>query len=299
MNLPHVVDSTMLSTYRSCPRKFFFQYVLKAKGDDESVHLHAGAAWADAMEATRLAFFDQGCSAGTAEDIGLAVLKDSWSDPLKYASETKNLKRMTEAFEYYHTQAFPLEDEHAVPARAESGELMVEHGFSVPLGVCHPDGQPFIFVGRADCVVQYAGGLWLLDDKTTGGSLGSNWSAQWARRAQFSGYVWALREEGVRIDGVLVRGLAIQKTQFKHQEVISPRAQHQIAEWLEQTTHCLEDIKSQFGTMQWRASLGESCTDYGKECAYMQACLSPHMRDVVDAMPKARWDPIRRIVETA
>ena len=296
MQLPYIIDSTMLSTYRSCPRKFWAQYVVNAKGEDESVHLHAGAAWASAMEATRLAYFDQGASAGTAEDIGKAVLASEWGDPLQFASETKNLRRMTEAFDYYHEQAFPLEDEHAPPEKI-GGQLMVECSFAVPLGLRHPDGEEFIFVGRADCVVQHAGGLWLLDDKTTGGRLGSNWESQWKRRGQFSGYVWALRQQGIDIDGVLVRGIAIQKTQFKHQEVVSPRADHQVDEWLEQTHMNLKDICHQFEYDNWRASLGESCTNYGKECAYMDACLAPNTRDVIEAMPRVRWNPQLRVQE--
>jgi PD-(D/E)XK nuclease superfamily len=297
MNLPVILDSTMLSTYRSCPRKFWAQYVVNARGEDESVHLHAGAAWADAMEATRIAFFQYGETASSAEDTGKAVLRESWGDPLKFAAETKNLKRMTEAFDYYHTQGFPLEDEHAPPASI-GGKLMVECSFAVPLGLRHPSGEEFIFVGRADCIVQHAGGLWLLDDKTTGGSLGSNWESQWKRRGQFSGYVWALRQQGIDIDGVLVRGLAIQKTQFKHQEVVSPRHEFQVDEWVEQTALNVADMIEQWTSDRWRASLGESCTNYGKECAFMSACLSPHMRDSILAMPRARWNPTTRVVET-
>ena len=43
---PHAVDSTMLATFRSCPQKFFRQYVEHWKPKAESVHLVAGGAFA-------------------------------------------------------------------------------------------------------------------------------------------------------------------------------------------------------------------------------------------------------------
>ncbi len=45
-----VLDSTKLTTYMTCPRKFFYQYVLGWKSDYPSNHLVFGSAWHIAME---------------------------------------------------------------------------------------------------------------------------------------------------------------------------------------------------------------------------------------------------------
>ena len=59
---PHAVDSTMLATFRSCPQKFFRQYVEHWKPKAESVHLVAGGAFASGIEAARRAFYEKGVS---------------------------------------------------------------------------------------------------------------------------------------------------------------------------------------------------------------------------------------------
>lgn len=51
---PHAIDSTMLATFRSCPQKFFRQYIQHWKPKTESVHLIAGGAFAAGIEAARL-----------------------------------------------------------------------------------------------------------------------------------------------------------------------------------------------------------------------------------------------------
>ena len=59
---PHAVDSTMLATFRSCPQKFFRQYVEHWKPKAESVYLVAGGAFASGIEAARRAFYEKGAS---------------------------------------------------------------------------------------------------------------------------------------------------------------------------------------------------------------------------------------------
>ena len=48
---PLAVDSTMLGTFRSCPQKLYRQYLQHWKPRGESVHLVAGGAFAEGIEA--------------------------------------------------------------------------------------------------------------------------------------------------------------------------------------------------------------------------------------------------------
>ena len=77
---PHAVDSTMLATFRSCPQKFFRQYVQHWKPKAESVHLVAGGAFASGIEVARRAFYEQGMPAQDSETLGLQALIEHYGD---------------------------------------------------------------------------------------------------------------------------------------------------------------------------------------------------------------------------
>src|SRR5574343_1048695 len=49
---PEVLDSTMLSDFRACPRQFYYGYIRRLRGKP-SIHLHAGGAYAAGLEAAR------------------------------------------------------------------------------------------------------------------------------------------------------------------------------------------------------------------------------------------------------
>ena len=57
MPFPSVLDSTIISSFRSCPTRFRLEYIENFKPRSVSIHLHAGAAYAAALEAGRKAFF--------------------------------------------------------------------------------------------------------------------------------------------------------------------------------------------------------------------------------------------------
>ena len=83
MNRPHfpvAIDSTLLGTYRSCPHKAFRQYIEHWKPAAESVHLIAGGAFADGIEAARRAFYEDALSPQDAVALGLRALVEKYGD---------------------------------------------------------------------------------------------------------------------------------------------------------------------------------------------------------------------------
>ena len=58
--LPASIDSSMLNTYRSCKKKFYYNYLLNLHPPGRSVHLVAGAAFADAIDAARKYAYSNG-----------------------------------------------------------------------------------------------------------------------------------------------------------------------------------------------------------------------------------------------
>lgn len=147
---PHAIDSTMLATFRSCPQKFFRQYVQHWKPKAESVHLVAGGAFASGIEAARLAFYEHGKPALDAEAAGLQALIEHYGDFECPPDSAKSLERTCGALEFYF-QNYPLGDDGMEPVLMPGGKRGIEFSFAEPLPFAHPvTGDPILYTGRAD-----------------------------------------------------------------------------------------------------------------------------------------------------
>jgi len=173
-SFPEVIDSTLLSSFRSCPHKANLAYFQHYKPKVQSIHLHAGKAYAAGLEAARVAFFQEGHSEEDAKALGLKKLIEEYGDFDCPPDSAKSLERMCGALEYYFS-VWPLSTDKAVPITLPSGKRGVEFSFIEPLEINHPEtGNPLLYSGRMDTVVNYAGGIFGEDDKTTS-QLGAKW----------------------------------------------------------------------------------------------------------------------------
>jgi hypothetical protein len=59
-------------------------------------------------------------------------------------------------------------------------------------------------------------------------------------RSQFTGYVWAANQYGIKAAGTIVRGVSILKTKYDTQQAITYRAPHEVARWEDQTCRDIE-----------------------------------------------------------
>jgi len=291
---PEVVDSSMLASFRACPQRFYMEYIQHWKPRTESVHLVAGKAFAAGLEALRLSFFQDGSSTEEALAQGAAALIRAYGDFECPADSPKSLERMLGALEYY-TEAFPLTDEPAPPAKLQGGKLGIEFSFAEPIHeVLHPEtGSPLLYCGRMDQIVEYAGALYGEDDKTTG-QLGASWSRQWDLRSQFTSYCWGGRRANLPLQGFLVRGIAILKTKWDHAQAITYRPEWMVDRWYQQTVTDLLRMLRAWETGQWDYNLDHSCNEYGG-CVFRQICLSDRPETWLQAnFERRRWDPVTR-----
>ena len=199
---PPTVDSTILSTFRACPQKFFRQYVEHWKPRAQSVHLIAGGAFASGIEAAREAFYVKGLPPADAEASGLTALIRHYGDFQCPADSAKSLERMCGALEFYFSM-YPLGADGATPIVFADGRHGIEFSFAEPLDTVHPvTGDPILYTGRSDMIASRAGGTYVYDEKTTS-SLGGQWARQWEMRSQFTGYIWAAAQQGIKINGAM------------------------------------------------------------------------------------------------
>jgi hypothetical protein len=286
----------MLSDFRACPTKFRRTYLEHWKTQGRNVHLHAGGAFAHALEAARKAFYNEGLDKPTAEARGLKALLEYWGDYEAPADSPKSLQGMAGALEYYY-EAFPFTSDPAVPIQGAGGKA-IEFSFVLPLEIAHPvTGQPLLFSGRADWIAHFLDGIFIFDEKTTS-ALGGQWAKQWELRAQFSAYTWAARQMGIKADGMVVRGIAIRKTGYDHAQHITYRADWEIDRWYHETHKLLLRMIQQWDSGDWDYNIDHACADYGG-CVFQQVCRSPQPEGWLTMnFIRSRWDPVTR-VETA
>lgn len=291
---PPVLDATMLAAMR-CPRKFHLAHVQRwtSHGNDKSIHLVAGAAFAKGLEVARLAYIN-GQDPERCLELGTNALIEEYGDAECPETESKTLDRMVGALEYYFSE-YPLEDD---PARIAiiAGIPAVEWRFALPLPFNNPDtGQPLLYCGRTDMLCEFAGGLYTEDDKTTK-ALGAKWANQWELRSQFVGYAWAGRELGLKLQGTLVRGVSILKTKYETAQAIVNQPDWKIDEWVDHRDHLISQAIANYQSGWWEPALDDTCNEYGG-CTFKPVCsVAPERRInwLTTNYEESTWNPLSR-----
>jgi PD-(D/E)XK nuclease superfamily protein len=300
MNFPLALDSTMISAFRSCPQKFFREYLEHWKPKEPSVPLHAGSAYAKGLEVARRAYYEQGHSIQDAEALGLEALIKAYGD-FDPGDSPKSLGRMAGALEFYFSQ-YPLDQDAATPLLLGPGERRaIEFSFAIPLPIPHPEtGDPILYCGRCDMLVDFANGLYGLDDKTTS-SLGPQWAKQWQLRSQFIGYCWSAGQAGIDLSGFLIRGVSILKTKYDTQQAMINISPFLIERWYKQLLTDINQMLEMWWTFNnsgdssaFNFNLDHACTEYGG-CPFVRVCGSPNPQNWLPmSFTKRIWNPLTR-----
>ena len=319
---PSEINASLIAAFRSCPYKAFLDFFAHWKPKTSSVHLHAGASFAKALEVARTAFYVGEYHIPTvtvsADAEGKQVLNVEWAVETRWpgdaamsvqaglqamiasygdfecpADSAKSLQRMCGAYEFYFDQ-YPLETDAASPITLPSGKRGIEFSFAEPIDDTHPEtGDPLIYVGRMDMIVDFAGGVYGEDDKTTS-QLGASWGKQWDLRSQFTGYCWGAQQVGFPLTGFLVRGVSILKTKYETQQAITYRPQWMIDRWYEQLLRDIKRMKEMWASGVWDMSLDHACAEYGG-CQYRTICLAEDQQPWLEAgFERRKWDPVAR-----
>lgn len=299
-DFPSIWDSSILNEFKECPEKFSKGTIHWWKPKTHSVHLHAGAAFAHGVERARRAFYEESLDAETSVASGLQALLSFYGDFAYPEDSAKTPERMAGALEYYFDN-YPLLKGESDPIVLPGGKLGIEFGFVEPLEICHPaTGDPILYSGRMDAILNYAGSILLTDEKTTS-SLGATWSRQWDLRGQFTGYAWGCHRNGIRVDGALIRGVSILKTKYETQQAITYRPEWQISRWFTEANEWIEEAAKMWLRGRFRHNLGETCSSFGG-CAFKQACQSQEEKPWLETYFEQRhWNPVLRtetLVET-
>ena len=317
---PDYLDSSMLAHFKACPQKFFLEYIQDWKPKEPSVHLHAGGAFARGLEVTRKAFytgerivgevippepgqpmklygdnvrwtstFGPRASREEAISLGLMALSAFYGD--FETSIAKTHERMLGAFEYYW-ENYALNDDDAYPILLPGDKRAIEFSFAEPIPINNPvTGNPLIYAGRMDAIINYGGSILVCDEKTTT-SLGPTWSKKWDLRGQFMGYMWAAERAGIKTQGALVRGVSILKTEYQTQQAIPMWQPWLIANWYEETLDIIEHLVRCYQTGRWPHVYDEACAGFG-QCTFADVCKWQDKSAQLNTYyERRRWNPV-------
>lgn len=290
---PDALDSSILADFKSCAQLAKKRHIDSWRPKEGSVHLHAGGSFAKGLEVARTAFYVEGLSADDSIAKGMGALLAAYGSFECPADSAKSVERTAGAFEFYFDN-YPLSHDAGFPILLPGGKRGIEFNFVHPLPIDHPiTGHPLLYCGRMDAILNYSGGVFLCDEKTTT-SLGATWSRKWDLRSQFTGYCWGARESGIKVDGVIVRGVSILKTKYETAEAISYRPEWQVDRWYIQLLSWITAMVHCWKTEEWKHNLDNACEDFGG-CSFKQVCASQDETPWLETYFEQRqWDPITR-----
>jgi hypothetical protein len=292
-SFPDVLDSSILST-ASCPTKFLYQYCLNLSPSVKSVHLHAGGAFAHAVEQVRKSFYLQNEPLDRSLYNGWKALIDYWGTyddvPLEGSGSYKDFINISAAlFDYFRN--YDPQTDHIQPYRKHDGSPAVEFTFSIPLPINHPEsGMPLIYAGRCDMIGIYQGSICVVDEKTSY-QFPHNWADTFTMRGQFLGYTWAARSFGILANMCVVRGIAIQQKSIKHLEAIIQYPNWQIERWYVEMLRKVQFLVDCWKSKTFPMSYGDACSAYSG-CSMMDLCKSPNPEIWLDSFTVRKWNPL-------
>jgi hypothetical protein len=315
---PRVLDYTILSTWKSCPHKFFRTHVQGLAKPRPNIHLHFGGCVAKGLETARR-YYSRTGDTGDALEVGCLAIVEAWGAdfddfiPATRSERNKTLSNCLLALQSYFRE-WPL-DEDELRVHIHNSEPCIEFSAAIPIpgGITHPDtGEPLLYAGRFDFIGDYGKSIYGCDDKTASvDPANDSWRNQWRLRGQFSGYCWMAREYGMPIHGFFVRGMGVLTDSVKCGQCIIARPPWMVDAWLAQMQDDVRTMVHQYVALQagipsdalargglmpshpFPQSFADACADFGG-CSYLDLCTSEHPEDWYGDYIERRWNPLTR-----
>ena len=321
-DLPLHIDSTMMAAFRSCPQKFFREFIegYRPKGG-KSIDLHAGGCFAAAVEEVYTQVHVNKKNLNDALTVAQARFDLEWGDfeiP-EWKKTSKTWDRVWTAVaggatpedEGYFQRYPPLTDP-VQPFFGSNGKPTFEYTFAIPLEPSststhrkmaddpapfpeHPSGTPFVYCGRLDMLGTYMKRVVWRDEKSSKNNPNSNanWSEQWDLRSQFIGYTWALQQLGFDCEGGIVRGIGILKEKIGHAEAYKTYSNFIIQRWYEQLRRDLWRMRRMWEERYFDFNLSDACTAYGN-CMFTRVCQSLTPESWLNEFEIRHWNPLHK-----
>ena len=319
-NIQYAWDSTSLGLLKACPRLYQYTMLEGWQSRDESIHLRFGIEYHtalqdyavsrakginndDAIHDTIRALHgrvfdwdpDRNSRAGKYKNretiVGLVI--DYLDHFIEDPAETFILDNGEPAVELSFRFALDWGPSSNAPYLSELGPVA-----SFVDAALQP--QPYLLCGHLDRVVDFSGGLYVMDRKTSVQTLSSYYFNQWAPNNQMTLYSLA----GKVVLNQAVKGVIIDAAQVllekpnNFQRGFTYRTEDQLAEWLQDLRFWLHNAET-YATANYWPQNDTSCGMYGG-CKFREVCSkSPQVREqylkaTFDKLPDdEKWNPLK------
>jgi CRISPR/Cas system-associated exonuclease Cas4 (RecB family) len=296
-------DATSIELYQTCPRKYYYTMIRGVQPKRKSVHLIFGGIYASALE-----HFYKHRAKG--DDIQTALRKvvheamiESWDHHLdedgERVPETGNAVVFEDAKKtrpnlirtlVWYIEQFAIESEDGMMTyHLQNGAPAVELSFTL-------DVEDFLLCGHLDRVVSMGDSLYVMDQKTTGGTIGTYYFDTFSPNTQMSLYSWAGQAIlHSPVTGVIIDAAQIAVNWTRFERGITTRSKSQLEEWFQSAKHHIHAAQHSSRTDFWPMNTA-SCGNYGG-CPFRSLCSrSPQVREnyLKSDYITHNWDPIKR-----
>lgn len=280
-------DSTSIKLAQACLRKYQYVMLEGWRSRTESDHLTFGAAYATALEH----FYKSAENLGPDEALREVVreaLTSTWG--WQSLHNTKNRETLIRSIVWYLDE---FRDDPLPILRLADGRPALEHTFLLPVD------DNLVFTGHIDRLVEYSGGPYVMDQKTTASTVTPYWFEQFSMDTQMSMYTFAGRAVyGTPVKGVIIDAAQIAVGFTRFTRGFTFRTDGHLDEWYGDTLYHIS-LARRATAEQYFPTNPSSCNLYGG-CAFRKVCSrSPEHRlpflkgDFIQAPEHERWNPLR------
>lgn len=286
-------DATSLELAQTCLRKYYYSMIRGISPKESSVHLLFGGIYAEALQHFYLYRFEGKSIDEALSAVIREALINSWdfeqNHPKVFDDAKKTRASLIRTIVWYVEQ-FAIETEDGLQTyRLQSGKPAVELSFTLEFS------DDILYCGHLDRVVTMGDHLYIMDQKTTGGTVGTYYFNQYNPHNQMSGYSWA----GHTILHSPVRGVIIDAAQIainftRFERGITTRTKDQIDEWRESAAETIERARRASELQKWPMN-ASACGNYGG-CPFRLLCSrSPQVREnfIKSDYKQHVWDPLK------
>jgi len=266
-------DSSMLSKYMECPRKFFFCHLLGWRSVYPGIHLTFGSAWHEAMEVLLAAEKYDPDTIQRAKDAFLLRYRKDFSAATDLDYAPKNPGYAEDALDAYCARY-----------RADHTRFEALH---IEVGDCVEVDNDHLIWLKLDALCRHhpTGGVFVLEHKTTG-ALTSVVQEKWNLAFQIGTYLHALEMyfNPNEIMGVTINLAVLRKSGPDFLRIDTRRTPAQLAVWLWHCRNLMADIEYNLELLS-RCTTSDpvlgafpcnftSCDNYRRMCEFAPYCMA-------------------------
>lgn len=286
-------DSTSIELAQTCLRKYYYSMIRGIKPRRESVHLLFGGIYASALEH----FYKYRAEGDSIDDALRKVIREALTDSWdaehgipKHFDDTKKTRPNLIRTIVWYVDQFAEETPDGIQTyHLQNGKPAVELSFTLEVS------DDIVLCGHLDRVVSMGGHLYVMDQKTTGGTVGTYYFDQFSPNNQMSLYSWA----GQSVLHSPVRGVIIDAAQIavnftRFERGITTRTKDQLEEWYESAMWTISQARSATALRKFPMNTS-ACGNYGG-CPFRALCSrSPQVREnyLKSDYADHDWDPLK------